>query len=147
SSSADGEEPISVMTAKHGPSACRFVGTRTIVRNMEKHHESAYRCFRVGHADCEPDLRPIVSRRASAADQHVPCNPQLWGQRLLRELRSAAGRGLPVQRPCDGLFDAGPCASHLTKARALRENKCSGKYASYRSSWLHCWPRLHSPAG
>jgi|GraSoi_2013_60cm_1033757.scaffolds.fasta_scaffold268167_1 hypothetical protein len=30
--------------------------------NMETHHEGTYRCPRVGHADCQPDLRS--ARRA-----------------------------------------------------------------------------------
>jgi hypothetical protein len=28
-----------------------------MVYNMETYHEGTYRCSRVGHADCQPDLR------------------------------------------------------------------------------------------
>jgi len=30
--------------------------------NMEMYHEGTYRCFRVGHADCCPDVRSARER-------------------------------------------------------------------------------------
>src|SRR5262245_54009769 len=57
----------------------------------EKCHESAYRCSRVGHAACQPDLRPVVSRRAAGADQRVPGKPQLRRQRLLIAVAATTG--------------------------------------------------------
>ena len=30
--------------------------------NMETYHEGTYRCYRVGHADCRPDVRSARER-------------------------------------------------------------------------------------
>ena len=50
-----------------------IAGPRTIVRNMERHHESRYRCSRIGHAACQPDLRPDRAYRQQS---------DLWRLRL-----------------------------------------------------------------
>src|SRR5262245_46562539 len=58
SSSADRDEPTSLVTARHGRSACRCcrnLGQPSV--NMEKYDESAFYCSRIGHAACQPDLR------------------------------------------------------------------------------------------
>jgi len=92
---------------------------------MEKHHESAYRCSRVGHADCEPDLRSDCAHRQQS---------DLWRLRLGTKLAllwfqsiTPLGRGLRF-KPTRWLdYAAGPCAGRLRKVRALLEMKVLGK--------------------
>jgi len=120
---------------------------------MEKHHESAYRCSRVGYADCQPDLRSVVSRRAAGADQRVPGEPQLRGQRLLiaDHFVQGPGEGPLVRALVMAWFSkstAGHCAGRTDKrARSCRRIRCSRTYGSPGSLRLWWWPRLHSPAG
>ena len=92
---------------------------------MEKHHESAYRCSRVGHADCQPDLRSDCAHRQQS---------DLWRLRLGTKLAllwfqsiAPLGRGLRF-KPTRWLdYAAGPCAGRLRKVRALLEMKVLGK--------------------
>ena len=41
--------------------------------NMETYHEGTYRCYRVGHADCCPDVRSVRER-----------SPDVPGELLIR---------------------------------------------------------------
>jgi hypothetical protein len=43
---------------------------------METYHENAYRCSRLGHLDCRPDIRPARER-----------GPDVAGKLLLRVQR------------------------------------------------------------
>jgi len=69
---------------------------------MEKHHESAYRCSRVGHAACQPDLRSDCGHRRQSDLWRLRLGtelPLLW-RRSIRPIEQE----LSVQSPCDGVF-------------------------------------------
>src|SRR5262249_6090649 len=90
-----------------------IAGPRTIVRNMERHHESPYRCSRIGHAACQPDLR---------SDRQ---QPELWRLRLGTKLPllwfqsiTPFGRELRFKLPRWLDDSAGPGAGRMTGIRA-----------------------------
>src|SRR6266540_1686554 len=117
---------------------------------MERHHESAYRCYRVGHADCEPDVRSELPERATGADQRVSGEPEFRGQRLLRaDTTSVRAKDFRFKAHVTACFDnaAGACAGRLTKVQTGRRSRCSRKYALHRLPRRRCWHRLRSPPG
>ena len=69
SSSHYGYEAISRATAKHGPSACgccRKPGQSSV--HMERDHEGTYRCSRIGHPRCQPDVRADGAHRQQCGE-------------------------------------------------------------------------------
>jgi hypothetical protein len=54
-----------------GRSACADAQNEDNRPNMETYHENAYRCSRLGHPDCRPDIRPVRERGPDVAGELV----------------------------------------------------------------------------
>jgi hypothetical protein len=85
-----------------------IAGRRTIVRNMERHHESAYRCSRVGHRACQPDLRSDRQQSELWRLRLGAKLPLLWFQSI-----TLFGRGLRFKPPRWLDDAAGPAAGRI----------------------------------
>ena len=137
-----GLSPWPLHSTGRGPTA--IAGTSTNVRIMEKHHESAYRCSRVGHADCQPDLRSDRAHRQQS---------DLWRLRLGTKLplvmvNNAAWARTSGSSPRDG-STMRPARCRPRSGKFVRGGRvaCLARCGSWRSLPPRCWPRLHSPAG
>src|SRR5262249_42134211 len=84
--------------------------------NMEKLHESAYRCTRLGRADCRPDTRSGRAHRRAFRDL---LRPRLWTELSLLSIK-LLGQELLVRSPRDDLFSTMRPASAPAAERSAR---------------------------
>jgi hypothetical protein len=105
--------------------------SRTMVQNMETYHEGAYRCSRVGHADCCPD----------APSERGPNVPGEFLIRVERLLTDELWSGLPPRARVFGVRDINLCLAAsdyagIVTLHEISETGLSTTVAKYADQYL-----------